>query len=76
MLSAAVTAVQTVATPSAILDAAKFTPPSLAGVVARPQLQAQVESIAAPARWVCAPSGAGKSTLAAALAAGSGLPVI
>jgi LuxR family transcriptional regulator, maltose regulon positive regulatory protein len=62
-------------TPS-MLDAAKFTPPSLAGVVARPALEQALDGMAAPACWLCAPSGAGKSTLVAASAARETVPVL
>jgi ATP/maltotriose-dependent transcriptional regulator MalT/DNA-binding SARP family transcriptional activator len=44
---------------------AKFTPPSLRGVVARPALRAQLALLAECSVWLTAPSGAGKSTLVA-----------
>ncbi len=47
------------------VDATKYLPPSLAGVIARPALEQALEEVAAPARWLSAPSGAGKSTLVA-----------
>jgi DNA-binding SARP family transcriptional activator len=50
------------------IDAARFVPPALDHAVERGSLIAAIDSLPAPARWLCAPSGAGKSTLVADVA--------
>ena len=50
------------------IDAARFVPPALDHAVERGSLIAAIDSVPAPARWLCAPSGAGKSTLVADVA--------